>query len=136
MINRIEWMRKQLEDIEEMMGGDPEAAEVAAEARRVMEAAIDVEGRLYDIKLTGAREDAFRNAMRLYGRLSALGADVGAFSADHRPTDQQVEVHEVLLERLIDIRQRFQVLMDSEVEALNEMLRERKMPTVITDMPQ
>ena len=85
-------------------------AEMLAEVDRVMAEAIDVEGRLFDIKLTGAREDAFRNAMRLYGRLSALGADVGAFSADYRPPDQQGEVHDVLVERLIDIRQRFQVL--------------------------
>jgi hypothetical protein len=133
MINRIEWMRKQLEDIETMMAGREDGAEVVAEARRVMEEAIGVEGRLYDIKLTGAREDAFRNAMRLYGRLSALGADVGAFSSDFRPTDQQGEVHELLLSRLIDIRQRFQVLIDEEIEALNEMLRERKIPTIVTD---
>jgi photosystem II stability/assembly factor-like uncharacterized protein len=140
MINRIEWMRKQLEDIQTMMGpeaaSDAGVAEVLAEVDRVMAVAIDVEGRLYDIKLTGAREDAFRNAMRLYGRLSALGADVGAFSADHPPTDQQGEVHEVLVERLIDIRQRFQVLMDSETDRLNEMLRTRKLPTIITDMPE
>jgi len=135
MINRIEWMRKQLEGIEGMMQGDPDAADVVAEARRVMEEAIAVEGRLYDINLTGAREDAFRSAMRLYGRLSALGADIGAFSADHPPTDQQMEVHEVLVERLIETRQRFQVLMDSETDALNEMLRDRKLPIVITDMP-
>jgi photosystem II stability/assembly factor-like uncharacterized protein len=132
MINRIEWMRKQLEDIETMMAGREDGAEVVAEARRVMDEAIAVEGRLYDIKLTGAREDAFRNAMRLYGRLSALGADVGAFSSDFRPTDQQTEVHDVLLGRLIDIRQRFEVLMDDEVEALNEMLRQRKIPTIVT----
>ncbi len=48
-----------------------------------------IAGSLYDIHLTGAREDAFRSPMKLYGRLSALASDIGGFGVDFKPTDQQ-----------------------------------------------
>jgi photosystem II stability/assembly factor-like uncharacterized protein len=135
MIDRLEWARKQLEDLTEMLEGDDEAGRVIAEAGRLLDEAISVEGTLYDINLTGAREDAFRNAMRLYGRFSALANDVGATGADFSPTVPQQEVHEVLTERLGETRRRFDALMSQEVEALNRMLRDRRLPVIISDLP-
>jgi photosystem II stability/assembly factor-like uncharacterized protein len=135
MIDRLEWARKQLEDLSEMLAGDEEAEAVIAEASRLLDEAISVEGTLYDINLTGAREDAFRSAMRLYGRFSALANDLGATGADFPPTVPQKEVHEVLTDRLGETRRRFEVLMNQEVETLNAMLRERKLPVIISDLP-
>ena len=82
--------------------------------------------------LTGAREDAFRNAMRLYGRLSALGNDIAATGADFPPTVPQQEVHQVLTDRLSETRRRFDVLMNEEVDTLNDMLRDRRLPVIIS----
>ena len=73
--------------------------------------------------------------MRLYGRFSALASDLGAMGADFPPTVPQQEVHQVLTDRLSDTRARFDVLMNQEVETLNAMLRERKLPVIISDMP-
>ncbi len=135
MIDRLEWSRKQLEDLSEMLAGDEEAQAVIAEASRLLDEAISVEGTLYDIQLTGAREDAFRNAMRLYGRFSALANDLGATGADFPPTVPQQEVHQVLTDRLGETRARFETFMGQEVETLNAMLRDRKLPVIISDMP-
>ena len=135
MIDRLEWSRKQLEDLGEMLSGDDEAQAVITEAARLLDEAISVEGTLYDVNLTGAREDAFRSAMRLYGRFSALASDLGAMGADFPPTVPQQEVHQVLTDRLSDTKARFDVLMNQEVETLNAMLRERKLPVIISDMP-
>ena len=133
MINRIEWARSQLEDLAEMLGDDPTAAELLAEAKRLEETAVEVESNLFDIYLTGAREDAFRNPMKLYGRLSALAQDVGWSSADFPPTVPQQEVHEVLQQRLEDTRVRFDELFGEDAEALNRMLRERRLPVIVSE---
>ena len=71
-----------------------------------------VESNLFDVKLTGAREDAFRNPNKLYGRLAALGSDLTRFGADFKPTNQQVEVYQVLSERLQQEKVNFNLIMD------------------------
>ena len=95
--------------------------------------AIEVEDRLFDIYLTGAREDAFRNPMKLYGRYSALSQDISSSSADYRPTMQQGEVHGALQVRLNEAKDMFVKLYEQDANALNEMLRERKIPVIISD---
>ena len=95
MINESEAIRKELQDnIDEMK---PKAKDAA---QALLEELTAVADQLYDINLTGAREDSFRNPMKLYGRLSALASDVNGSGIDFPPTDQQVAVYEVLRERL------------------------------------
>ena len=132
MIDRIEWARSQLEDLADMLAGDSTAADLLAEAAALEETAIQVESNLFDIYLTGAREDAFRNPMKLYGRLSALSQDIGSSSADFPPTVPQVEVHDVLRQRLDATRLLFGKLFIEDAEELNRMLRERRLPVVIS----
>jgi hypothetical protein len=93
---------------------------------------MSVEGRLYDINLTGAREDAFRAPMRLFGRMSALASDVGANGADFSPTTQQVKVHAVLRQRLDEARELFSMLMQNDAPALRERLAELGLPDIIS----
>ncbi len=100
MINRIEWLRKQLLDLETMFADDDGVKTILEAAGELGDTAVTVEGRLFDVNMTGAREDAFRGPMKLYGRLSALGSDISAWGADFPPTEQQIEVHGVLLQRL------------------------------------
>ena len=64
----------------------------------------------------------------------ALANDLGATGADFPPTVPQQEVHQVLTDRLGETRRRFEVLMNQEVETLNSLLRERKLPVIISDM--
>ncbi len=96
---------------------------------------MEVEGAFFDAQLTGAREDAFRAPMRLYGRLSALATDVGASSADFPPTAQQVEVHDVLTERLEAAMARAEAFCADELDRLNEMLSELGRPQIVSDLP-
>ena len=112
-----------------------EAPEVVAESRRAEDAALEIEGALFDVQLTGAREDAFRAPMKLYGRFSALATDVGASSSDFPPTTQQVAVHDVLTERLETARVRVEAFFAEELQRLNEMLRERGRPQIVSDLP-
>ena len=73
-----------------------------------------------DIHLTGAREDAFRSPIRLYGRLSALASDINGSGIDFRPTDQQGEVKEILSGRLENVVKQFDQFIDQDVQQFNK----------------
>ncbi|MEM9328944.1 MAG: glycosyl hydrolase, partial [Bacteroidota bacterium] len=120
MINTVESLKNELGKLQTTLS-DPQERE---EASRLYQAAQGIAAQLYDIHLTGAREDAFRSPMKLYGRLSALASDIGASGIDFRPTDQQGEVYEVLNERLQVAREGFKELMDKEVTDFNQKLND------------
>ena len=87
----------------------------------------EIAGALYDIHLTGAREDAFRAPMKLYGRLSALASDINGSGIDFKPTDQQGEVYQVLNKRLVSTKSDFEKLIDEDIAAFNEKLNKMDM---------
>jgi len=130
MIDRLEWIREQVEDAQAYFAKDSTAAVTEQAARDFRTKLLDVEGRLFDVHLSGAREDAFRNPMKLYGRMGALASDVGASSSDFRPTDQQVEVHGILLDRLEEASKLMDTLLGSDLSALNAKLAERQFPVI------
>jgi photosystem II stability/assembly factor-like uncharacterized protein len=132
-IDRMEHARVQLEAAAGALAGDSAAAAVRAEVARVERLAIELEGRLVDINLTGAREDSFRNPMRLYGRFSALASDVDWKGADFAPTVQQGRVHEVLTEELEAAKAAIRAFFDAEVAALNEQLRAFGRPGIVSE---
>ncbi len=131
LIDQMEWARRQLGDVTGALARDPEARDVVAEGHRVVEVAIEVENALVDVHLTGAREDSFRNPMKLYGRMSALASDVGGKGSDFAPTAAQLEVHALLSERLEAASAGVQRFFAEELAALNEMLRERGRPPIV-----
>lgn len=131
MIDEIEWVRRQLENLRAMFQGKAEAAAVLEAAKELEGTALAVEGNLFDIHLTGAREDAFRAPMKLYERMLALASDLGANSADFPPTTQQVEVHEEFKRRLDEYRNQFKDLMERELPAFRKLVREKDLAPAI-----
>ena len=120
-INRIEGIRKELETILT----EEKDRRIQKEAVRMKKLAEDIAGKLYDIHLTGAREDAFRSPMRLYGRLSALASDINSSGIDYRPTNQQGEVYEVLNGRLQQVQTQFEEFIQQDVERFNKALQRK-----------
>lgn len=120
-INAVEVLRKELDIILE----EESDRKTQKEAMRLKIAAEEVAGKLYDIHLTGAREDAFRSPIKLYGRLSALASDINASGMDYRPTNQQGEVYEVLDARLQAAIEQFYDLVNNDIQEFNKAL-ERK----------
>ena len=141
LINRIEWLRKQLEDLgvqlaDSSTAKDDSVARRLAQAGRDLEAKlIAVEGDLFDVHLTGAREDAFRNPTQLYGRLSALLSDVAENGADFPPTSQQQQVNDVLQQRLGAAAEAFRTVLQSDVPAFRSQLRAARLPDVLAGNP-
>ncbi|NBB75790.1 MAG: glycosyl hydrolase, partial [Bacteroidetes bacterium] len=117
-INEIEWIRKEFEDLVTRLNetrDEEQVASIIARAQELNKRIIDIESNLFDVHLTGAREDAFRNPMKLYGRLSALGSDIMYNGADFAPTQQQVEVYE-------ELDKRFQETLNSYNTFVEEQL--------------
>ncbi len=123
MINKIEIIRAELNDLTPSLRSRSDVKE----AQRLSNVSTDIVGTLYDIHLTGAREDAFRSPMKLYGRLSALASDLSASGIDFKPTNQQSEVAQVLSKRLDNSRIQFEKLVDEDIKAFNEKLNKLDM---------
>ncbi|MEH6512147.1 MAG: glycosyl hydrolase [Maribacter arcticus] len=123
MINDIETIRAELNEIIPKLerSGDRKKSQ---ELRTVAETII---ASLYDIQLTGAREDAFRSPIKLYGRLSALASDIGAFGADFKPTDQQREVYAIFNKRLKDVDAKFKKFINVDIKKLNIQLKKSEL---------
>ena len=119
MINNIVWMRL---DIKAIKDRDVDST-LLENINQLETQLLQIEGELYDINLTGAREDAFRNPMKLYGRLLALAHEVGNSSADFKPTDQQVTVAKLLNARLRIQSQSYQNMLSKELSNLNLLLK-------------
>lgn len=117
-INEIEEIRKELEGLVDTK----DDRELENKVRELEAKILKVEGELFDVNLTGAREDAFRSPMKLYGRISALASDVGGFGADFKPTNQQVEVYNVFRKQLDDIQLQYKKLINEEIPLFNQYL--------------
>ncbi|HEV2671656.1 MAG TPA: hypothetical protein VGU74_11220 [Gemmatimonadales bacterium] len=136
MINRLEWVRKQVRDLaaqlrDSALVRDSGAKRIAGLADSLDRRIVRVEGALFDVNLTGAREDAFRNPMQLYGRLAALLSDVAENGADFAPTTQQIAVHDALTQRLADVTTRFADLMTKAVPEFAAELRRTPLRDVV-----
>ena len=66
-----------------------------------------LEGKLFDVHLTGARQDIFRNPAGILERLLAIAKEGQTASADFPPTDQQMEVFSLLKGRLEKVKSDF-----------------------------
>ncbi len=119
MINDIEGIRAELTEIIPKLKNKGDVKK--AEELQIL--AVSIAGTLYDIHLTGAREDAFRSPMKLYGRLSALASDITGNGIDFKPTDQQRQVYAIFNKRLEEVDTKFKKFMTIEVKKLNAQLK-------------
>jgi hypothetical protein len=118
LINKVEIIRSELIALKPNLKKKSDIRE----AERLQKVATEIAESLYDIHLTGAREDAFRSPMKLYGRLSALASDLSASGIDFRPTDQQSEVYQVLNKRLMTSKENFDEMVSRDIEDFNKRL--------------
>jgi len=119
MINTVEIVRSELDSILPKLTKKSDIEKAKALSQRAQ----TIAGSLYDIHLTGAREDAFRSPMQLYGRLSALASDLTGHGIDFKPTDQQREVQAIYNKRLKAVEEKFDIFIKLEVVELNEQLK-------------
>lgn len=118
-IDQIEWVRQELHDLLARLQAGSPAPGLIARVKQADEKLLGIEGQLFNVDLTGAREDAFRNPMRLYGRLSALLREVEIESSDYAPTVQQQEASELLGSKLNESVKAYRTFVDKALPGLN-----------------
>ena len=133
LVNRIEWVRRQLYDLRAVLEDQGGAEEILTAAEELDVEFIAIEEELIRLTTTGTGQDGVRYPTKLVGRLRYLAGTVA--TNDFRPTDQQGEVHMVLRERLEQHRLVVERLLDEDLLWFNQMLQQRNLSPVITDLP-
>jgi hypothetical protein len=123
-VNGIEMARSQIERLTRVV----EDQDVRKAADDLNQKLIAVEQNLVDLRLTGAAGHTWES--RLARKLSYLASQLA--SADFKPTDQQLEVQKLLEQRLVMCENQFKALREYDLLALNELLRQRHVPHIIT----
>jgi len=133
LIDRIEWLRLRLHELETRLAGRNDVDDLRSRADSLARVLVTLEMNLFDLRLTGgtARQDTLRWPRRLYARLISLAAWVS--QTDHRPTDQAREVHRENREKLADYETRFEGLVQDELSALNRALEDEGLGAVIVE---
>jgi hypothetical protein len=137
LVNRIEWIKLQLKNLRSILQDSSTvkdsttATELIQVAKELEDSVVAIEGELYDVNLTGAREDAFRAPIRVYGRLQALLSDVTENGADFPPTDQQRTVHDPLRVRMQEAERRFESWLAGDMAAFKTRVREANLMDLV-----
>ncbi|HSR49205.1 MAG TPA: hypothetical protein VLV83_00165, partial [Acidobacteriota bacterium] len=155
MINEIEWIRRQLSDLRSRLASLDEGASTASGAasgsdsdggaagdtphQPVIAAAAELdeqfqslEGRFFDLRLTGgnAFQDTLRWPRRLYSKLGSLAGYI--HQSDFPATDQQVEVHGLYQDQITQARSDLDALL-VRLKEFNQTLSEAKLSGVISN---
>jgi hypothetical protein len=130
-VNRIEWVRRQLYDLVDVLESQGGADDLVEGAGTLDARLIEVEELLVQLRTTGTGQDGVRYPAKVLGKLRHLSGGVG--TADFRPTDQQREVQVLLRETLMDARARLDALLSEDVAEFNRLLRDRGLNPLISD---
>jgi len=129
-INRIELLRRQLEDMKDVVVDRDDAEELGAAADSLIDALIAVEENFIQLRVTGTGQDYVRWPSKLVERLGYLGPSTAI--GDFPPTDATRAVLAVLQQELAEQQAALDELLRTQVEAFNRMLRERDVPQLIS----
>ena len=134
IVNEIEWLRRQIDDLAARLEASerPDREEIVAAGRRLAGELKAIESQFFDLRLTGARQDTLRWPRLLYARIGYLARTIG--QSDFPPTNQQLEIFEMLRRELETQEGRFEALSADGVAALNALLRDQGVPHLITGM--
>ncbi len=142
MVNQIEWMRKQLADVEGMLSGDEAEKELKQDADAMDAKMQDVEYEMLAKPLAASDDKTYVSAWKIYYNLLWLNGEIGsgagdvAGGTDFKPTDTEVELTGQLEQQLTKAEGDYKNLMEKEVPAFNKTLMEHKVtPIVATGEP-
>ena len=128
-VTNAELVRVQLEALQRVTTD----AEIKRAAAALSTKLAEAEMPLVDLRLTGNGQDGVRFAAALLANLAYLAN--GLAGGDFRPTSQQVEVQAILKELVKTNVGALDALLQTELAALNAMLRAKNVPHVIGAAP-
>ncbi len=121
LINRVEWVRRQVLDVRAVLEDRGDAPQLVAAADSLNQRLIEAEDGLFQMRATGTGQDAIRYPTRLIERLGYLFTTVSV--GDFRPTDQHGEVHTLLKERLLRIRDAVDEVLGDDLADFNRRIQ-------------
>ena len=128
-VNRIEWFRRQLQDLQAVLQDQGEAGDLIETADALNTSLIEIEEELMQIQGTGTGQDMVRYPGKAIEKLGHLGQVTSV--GDFRPTDQDAEVQALLRAIIIDARSDLDEFTRSELADFNRTLQERGLNPVI-----
>jgi len=128
MGNSIEWIRKQIDDLQDFMKANETADEVLEASKKLDQKFIDVEQNLIVLRTTGASENGLRFPQQLFSHIKMLNNYV--MTGDARPTKSKYEVFEELSQRLDGYLKQFDNLIHLDLAQFNKMLMSNKLSTI------
>jgi hypothetical protein len=155
MINHLEWTRRQVEDLIKLLsttgnpnanaGGEANANSASANkfsgaisaAKDFEQKAIALEAQLLDVHNTGRSEDAFREPVQLYERISWMVGPMvgtpgsGSGGGDLAPTAQQIAVNGEFKQELARIADEFKRFVSTETPSFNSTLKQNHVSAAI-----
>jgi hypothetical protein len=130
MINRIEWIRRQLYDLQAVMADTADSGRLIEAAGELDGTLLAVEEDLYQTRISYTGQDRVRWPTRLFGHLQYLEGAVA--TVDFPPTDQAREVQQVLEERMQQLSEELAEVVGEDIEAFNRLLRELGLGPLVT----
>jgi hypothetical protein len=128
-VHRIESARVQLEGLPRLTTDTAARRSAEAMNRKL----IDLEMNLVELRMTGAGQDGVRYGSKLISKIGYLAN--GIASGDFKPTDQHLEVQQVLAEQLRTHLAALNALMTGDLTALNDQLRAKNLPIIVDQAP-
>ena len=138
MINRIELVRKQIEDMPVYFQGRSDSAEVLDLADKLNQQALHVEHQLFQKFLAAGQSKTYPAPMKLYLRFVWFAGEIGsgagdvAGDPDYPPTSQDLAVYKLLTNRLNKTKTEFNSFMNNDVTQFNNTLQQKGIQAVIT----
>ena len=121
-----------------MLGADAQKNATAIQAAKDFEVrVVALEGQLIDVHNTGRSEDAFRNPVQLYERISWMVGPMvgtpgsGSGGGDLAPTAQQIAVNDEFKRQLAEIQAEFKQLVEKDTVAFNAKLKQNHVVAAI-----
>jgi photosystem II stability/assembly factor-like uncharacterized protein len=133
MVNRIEWMRKQLDDVQKMLKSPQGKADLLPRAQEMDQKLQNVEYKLITRSLALSDDKYFVEAYNVYFNLIWLNGEVGtgggdvAGGADYGPTETSRVLLDNIEKDLNTAKSEYADLMDKQVPAFNQWLGENGM---------
>jgi hypothetical protein len=137
MGNALESMRKQSQDLMATLEKDAQKATLLQSVKTFESTMSAVEAKMIDLRNTGRSEDAFRQPVQLYERISwMIGQMVGtpgsgSGGGDQGPTDQQVAVNNGFKTELAAIAAQYKQITDKDLPAINALLKQNGVAVTI-----
>ena len=128
LINRIEWVKREIEEMQKMEAPDASRHALMTEAKGVEQKIDVIEERLLDRTIAEGDQKSFRGPLGLYLKFVWLGAEVGTGGADvsgnsdFPPTAAETEVFAELHKQLDDTGQQFTELTGGDLAHLNQRM--------------